>query len=251
MSPIRILHVLGGVFRHGGTETFLMSYYRNIDRSKIQFDFVVHGFEKGVYDDEVKELGGKIYNVPIKSKDYFGNIRALKTIFNSGEYFIVHSHMDAMGMVVLKLAKKYGISVRLAHALNTDHQTNNKIQYALHEYARNSIKKYATHLLACSELAAKWLYGEDAVKTGSVKIVKTAIDYYKFNYNDDYRNRFRHQMNIEDIGLEPIRTGLKASPTKVKNVQTKGAKSAGKVHELDPRESAKLIVEKLKEKYVI
>ncbi|MCL2062974.1 MAG: electron transfer flavoprotein subunit beta/FixA family protein [Candidatus Cloacimonetes bacterium] len=58
-------------------------------------------------------------------------------------------------------------------------------------------------------------------------------------------------ISIKDIGLEPERTGLNASPTKVKKTMTKGAKSAGKVHECDARESAKLIVDKLKEKFII
>jgi len=198
MNPIKILHVLGGIFRYGGTETFIMNYYRHIDRSKVQFDFIVHGFEKGVYDDEIAQLNGKIYNVPIKSKDYFGNIRALKMIFNSGEYKIVHSHMDAMGMVALKTAKKCGIPIRIAHSHNTDHQTSNKVQYALHELARKQIKQYATHLFACSEAAGRWLYGEEAIKQDNFRIIKNAIDYDSFCFNEDKRNQIRAELHIRD-----------------------------------------------------
>lgn len=64
-------------------------------------------------------------------------------------------------------------------------------------------------------------------------------------------NQIVEKMSIADTELEPIRTGLKASPTQVKKIQTKGAKSAGKVHELDPRESARVIIEKLQEKFII
>lgn len=51
------------------------------------------------------------------------------------------------------------------------------------------------------------------------------------------------------VDLEKL--GLKGSPTKVKRSFTKGAKQAGKVHELEPKEAAQLIVDKLKEKFVI
>ena len=198
MPQIKVLNIMGSIFRYGGTESFVMSYYRNIDRTQIQFDFVVHGFEKGVYDDEINSLGGKIYQVPVKSKDYSGNIRELKKITGSGEYQIIHTHNDAMGMIALKIAKKYGLPVRIANSLNTDHQTTNKIQYTLNEYARKRIKKYATHLTACSGLAGSWLFGEDAVNNNQVRIFKTAIDFDEFCYNEEKRNKLRTLYGIQD-----------------------------------------------------
>ena len=53
IKPIRILHVVT-IMNLGGIETFLMSLYRNIDRNKIQFDFLVHREEKGFFDDEIE-----------------------------------------------------------------------------------------------------------------------------------------------------------------------------------------------------
>ena len=100
MDPIRVLYVNGGIMDRGGISSYMMNYYRHIDRSKVQIDFVVHGFENGVFDDEIKELGGELYNIPIKSNDYFGNVKALREIFRSEKYKIVHSHMDAMGAIV-------------------------------------------------------------------------------------------------------------------------------------------------------
>lgn len=56
----------------------------------------------------------------------------------------------------------------------------------------------------------------------------------------------------EDITVDPTAIGLKGSPTKVKKSFTKGAKQAGKVFdELDTKEAVNLIMEKLKEKFVI
>ena len=40
-EPIRILQVVPNM-NSGGIENFIMNVYRNIDRSKVQFDFLVH-----------------------------------------------------------------------------------------------------------------------------------------------------------------------------------------------------------------
>lgn len=196
MEPIRILYINGGIMDRGGISTYMMNYYRNMDRSKIQIDFVVHGFEKGSFDDEIRSMGGIIYNIPVKSKNYLGNINELRKIFNSGKYKIVHSHMDAMGYIALKEAKKTGIPIRIAHSHSTRHMTTNKIKYILNEYARSKITKYATHFFACSNEAGKWLYGDKLID--NVKIIHNAIDLDKFSYNESKQNNIIPQVNLND-----------------------------------------------------
>lgn len=198
MELIRILYVNGGIMHRGGIESYMMNYYRHIDRTKIQIDFIVHGFEKGVYDDEIKRLGGRIFNVPVKSKSYLGNIRALKKIFMSGQYKIIHSHMDAMSMVVLKTAQECGIPIRIAHSHNTQHLTNNRIKYYINEYAKKNITKYATHCFACSELAGRWLFGDENVDKNRVTFIKNAIELDKYKFNLNERKKIRKEFEVED-----------------------------------------------------
>ena len=69
-EPIRILQVLA-FMNLGGAETMIMNYYRNIDRNKVQFDFLLHKDEKGAYDDEIRALGGRIFYVPSISPLHF------------------------------------------------------------------------------------------------------------------------------------------------------------------------------------
>ena len=66
-----------------------------------------------------------------------------------------------------------------------------------------------------------------------------------------YREKEIEVWNLSDIEVDIENIGLKGSPTKVKKSFTKGAKTAGKVFEVDAKEGAKLILEKLKERYVI
>lgn len=66
---------------------------------------------------------------------------------------------------------------------------------------------------------------------------------------------FDREVEIWDtskITIAEEKLGLKGSPTKVKKSFTKGAKQAGKLHEPhDAKEAARLIVDKLKEKFII
>ena len=79
-EPIRILQVVTYMGR-GGLETMLMNYYRNIDRSKVQFDFLTHRYEKADYDDEIEALGGKIYHLPRLNPFSRGYLSALDSFF--------------------------------------------------------------------------------------------------------------------------------------------------------------------------
>src|SRR5690625_2530242 len=111
-SPIRVLHVVVNMNR-GGAETLIMNLYRNIDRSKVQFDFLTS--KAGVFDEEILAMGGKIYRIPYVTEG--GPIayrRRLRDFFESHSFYpIVHSHLDKMSGFVLKEAKRKNIKIRI------------------------------------------------------------------------------------------------------------------------------------------
>jgi glycosyltransferase EpsF len=94
LEPERVLHIVSAMDR-GGAETLLMNIYKNLDRSKIQFDFITHSTKKGDFDDEIISLGGKIFR--ISSLGQLGPVKylkELKKILSSNKYIAVHSHTD-------------------------------------------------------------------------------------------------------------------------------------------------------------
>lgn len=55
----------------------------------------------------------------------------------------------------------------------------------------------------------------------------------------------------DKIEVDETKLGLQGSPTRVSKSFTKGAKAAGQIYEVDTQEAVDIIVEKLKEKFII
>ncbi|KHE69247.1 glycosyltransferase family 1 protein [Halobacillus sp. BBL2006] len=192
-GPLRVLHVVVNMNR-GGAETLIMNLYRNIDRTKVQFDFLT--CKEGVFDEEIKQLGGKIHRIPyISEVGHKQYIKGLDSFFQQhSHYKIVHSHMDKMSGFVLRAAKRQGLPVRIAHS----HSTNSEggIASKVYKwYAGTYINSSATHLNACSKSAAKWLFQKDSSKA---IIIRNGIDSEKFSFNPLIRNQIRRSLKICD-----------------------------------------------------
>ena len=147
MEPIRILQEVTSM-NTGGVETLLMNIYRNIDREKIQFDFMMHReVGTGFYEDEIKRLGGKIYGgIPFNPLNHRKYLNSIDDFFEKHpEYSIIHAH-NAFSMFTLRSAEKHGVRVRIAHSHNTAPKLlHYKTPFKL--YAKSKVKKYATDLM--------------------------------------------------------------------------------------------------------
>lgn len=187
---IRVLHVVT-YMGCGGLETMLMNYYRNIDRSKVQFDFLTHRDFEADYDAEIKSLGGKIYHLPNLNPFSSSYLNQLNQFFKEhAEYKIVHSHLDCMAGIPLKYAKKNGVPVRIAHSHNSNQVKD--VKYMLKMMYKHNISKYATHLFACSQDAGKWMFGNK-----KFSVLNNAIDAEKYVYNKDVRIKMRESFGIK------------------------------------------------------
>lgn len=185
---IRILQCVNDMHR-AGLETMLMNYYRNIDREKIQFDFLTHRPERSDYDDEIESLGGKIYYAPrLYPQNYPAYFSYMKDFFKKHpEYQIMHSHIDSMSYLPLLAGKKAGVPVRIAHSHNTS--IDKDFKYPLKQYFRFRITSAANHYLACGEEAGKYLFGNK-----EFKVIPNAVDASKFYFNESVRQNKRKEL---------------------------------------------------------
>lgn len=192
-QPIRVLQVVTHMNR-GGLETMIMNYYRQIDREKVQFDFLTHRpeSEKKDYNDEILALGGRIFHLPKLNPFSPFYLKQVHLFFrNHPEYKIIHVHLDCMSSVILKIAEMEGVPVRIAHSHSSNQDKN--LKYLLKVIYKRSIKKYATHLFACGETAGKWMFGTD-----NFHIISNAINTKDYTFNVKERKHIRDEFHLKN-----------------------------------------------------
>ena len=192
---IRVLQV-GLTSNRGGVESFVMNIYRKIDRSKIQFDFLVDHDKTLPYEDEIKQMGGRIYHEYYNMKDEIPGKTVRDFFLKHPEISAVHLNLNNLNTYfrVLTVAKKVGIQTRIIHSHNNGYMFKYNIKQKLYEqYAKLFMKRYATHFFACSNEAGRWMFG----KNTKYQVVPNAIDIYKFKYDVQVRELIRIKQNIK------------------------------------------------------
>lgn len=200
-EPIRVLQVVGRMDR-GGIETMIMNLYRHIDRSKVQFDFLAHYGREAAYNNEIRALGGRIYEMPALKDDthvyywrLFSYIKALHRFFKGHpEYKVLHGHMTNTASIYMPIAKKYGVTCRIAHSHNTRGKAG--ILGLVTDILQRFITRSATDYFACSEAAKHWFYPEKLISAGKVHVLANAVDAERFRFNADKRRVVRDELNL-------------------------------------------------------
>lgn len=191
---VRVLQVIGSL-NSGGSQSMVMNIYRNIDRNKVQFDFIVDTPDEDYYADEIKKLGGRIYEMPkLKGKNLSEVVHAWNIFFKSHtEYKVLHSHVRSYAVIYIKIAKKYGLTT-LIHSHSTSNGTG--IQSMVKSVLQYPLRYTADYLLACSQEAGIWLYGARTCTKPNYIFFPNAIDVSAYLPNGNVREKYRKSFGV-------------------------------------------------------
>lgn len=195
-EPIRVLQIIG-IVAGGGVEAVIMNYYEHIDRTKVQFDFIVHNDNKIDITQKVEAMGGKVYKVTPYYKNPIAFMHGIYKVIRDHHYRIVHSNMNTLSAFPLFAAWVAGAPVRILHNHSTSspgETERNIMKFMLRPFAR----LFANHYLACSRLAGEWMYGRKMMDSGKVTIVNNAIDLKKYAFNPQKRKILRKELGLAD-----------------------------------------------------
>ena len=196
-KPIRILHVIG-VMHHGGAETMIMNFYRHIDRTRVQFDFVENEGMFADYDEEIRALGGRIYHCPrYRGRNHFQYVAWWKQFLveHGGEYKAVHGHIGSTAAIYLKLAREAGLYT-IAHSHNTAFFNIKGIVYQMYAYPTRFIADY---FFGCSMEAGISRYGKRVCKNPwKFRMLNNSIETERFAYNQETRDQMRRDLGVSD-----------------------------------------------------
>lgn len=189
-EPIRVAIVVAQ-FVTGGIKSYIMNYYRNIDRTKVQLDFLVNNTSDKNYQ-EIYNLGGRVYEITPSIKNPIKNIIDTYKILKKNNYKIVHGLTNALNVFPMFAAWLAHTPVRISENLSTAHPLEKK-KTLVKNILRPFSTWFPTQLVANSELAAKWLFGEK-----KCLVLRNGIDLDKYKYNEELRNNTRKALGLTD-----------------------------------------------------
>ena len=194
-GPVRIL-MLFTIMNRGGAETMVMNYYRHIDRNRVQFDFMVHRQEQGVYDDEIKTMGGKIYRmIPLIHSPSVHTGNKFPTFFDQHpEYRIIHGHCSESGYFIYREAARRAVPVIIAHAHNAHALFDTK--WLFRTYFKHAMRPYLTQGFTCGKEAARWLLGNELGKKAILQ--RNAIDTLLYRFDEVVRLEVRQELHLPE-----------------------------------------------------
>jgi glycosyltransferase involved in cell wall biosynthesis len=177
----------------GGAEAFIMNIYRNIDRDRVQFDFLLRSRPGNVYVDEVEQLGSHVHFTSSFPRHALKNYEEVAAFFrNHTNYRIIHLHANALLYVLpLFITRKKSITCKVLHSHST--KSMNRLFDIVHHVNRPLANRVLTDRFACSMSAGKWMFG-----SRKFRVINNAIDTNAFRYNPVARARMRASLDVED-----------------------------------------------------
>ncbi len=193
---MRVLQYIGSL-EQGGSQAMIMNLYRNIDRTKIQFDFVIHADGITPLAKEAQSLGAVIYSCPsygLKTSKAYK--RWWQTFFEEHpEYKIVHSHVRSTAALVLGIAKKNGCTT-IAHSHSIS--SGSGVSAMVKNLFQYRIRFIADYFMGCSQVAGEWLFGKKVCSSNRYFNLRNAIDAQIYRYDKEIAESVRKELGYSD-----------------------------------------------------
>lgn len=190
--------------RVGGIQVLLKNLFQKFPEEYISCELLLlDDGEHYELEDQISSMGIKIYKLKgiwlRKASDYLKYCKAVKKFFvKHHDYQAVHLNSGPKNYYILKCAKKYGISVRIAHSHNTGYQTSSGIQTLIGELFKKPLLKYSNVRLACSDYAGEWMFGKKAVLEHRVIVLPNGIDLDPFAFRREIRDEKRKELQVDN-----------------------------------------------------
>ena len=191
---VRILQMIGSL-NVGGSQTMILNLYRNIDREKIQFDFVLDHPDERYFAADAEALGARIYNLP----GFTGfNAHEVKMAWDAfltehPEYKVLHSHVRSYASLYLPVAKKHGLKTIIhSHSTSNGSGTSAIVKRIMQKPLRNQ----ADVLMACSRESGEWLFGEGACERENFVFLPNAVDTARYRLPESVREKYRDELGL-------------------------------------------------------
>jgi len=193
-----VLQVLDKISVDSGASIVVMNYYRALDHRQLTFDFMLNEEPSAEIRSFIESNGSKIFIMPaLKAGNTSKYIKALKAFYKQHDYKIIHGHVANSAVFYLGIArnraKRKSAQHRIIHSHNT-RSSDNFIKRIRNFVLTRFIKNVATDYMACSKVAADFLFG----KKNNAVILNNAIDIEKFSFSPEKRANIKMNLDTGD-----------------------------------------------------
>lgn len=187
--------IIAGVLHSGGKRNLIMEYYRHMDRTKVQYDFICDSDSNGIPEEEIKSLGGRVYKVA-PYKNLIPHLKETYKILKENQYEVVHAFDNTLNIFPMFLARIAGVKVRISESISKGDKNEKKtlIKYVLRPFSHWFTNCYMANSIDCGI----WQFGKKTYDKGEVSIFKTVIDADVNAFDDKLRESARKNFGWEN-----------------------------------------------------
>lgn len=187
--------IIAGVLHSGGKRNLIMEYYRHIDRTKVQFDFICDSDSNGIPKEEIEALGGRVYIVP-PYKSIISHLKETYRILRANRYEVVHAFDNTLNLFPMFIGKLAGVKVRISESISKGDKNEKKtlIKYALRPF----FHLFANYFMANSVDCGIWQFGQHTYEKGNIHIFRTVIDADNNAFDLELREQTRAAFGWKD-----------------------------------------------------
>lgn len=187
----------------GGTETFVMNFYRHINRESFQIDFIIYSDRLDFYD-EVNASGSKIYVSPVQSRNklikLLRNMLYVYQVVRKGNYHAVHCNGCSFVTILnAALPSKMIKGTRtIVHAHSASERDRNPLGFTIKEILKAGLSRMADVGIACSNPAGRAKFTKKFMLSDKYMVMHNAVDMEHFKYNISKRKTCRERLGVDN-----------------------------------------------------
>ncbi len=192
----KILFIIPTLTQTNGVAAFIQNYLNAMDLTDLDIHIICNDLRPS--SDRLGFYANKkicVHFIPyIRNVNFITYLKAIIVFFKNNRNFdLIYSNVAYQSVLFFSIAKVFGMKNFAIHSHATagsDNKLKNIVSYFLQGMSNHMTKQR----FACSKLAGEAMFGDKA----PFKVINNAIDYKKYEFNEENRKHIREQLNVDD-----------------------------------------------------
>ena len=196
----RVLHIFSSY--GGGISSLVLNLTKNKSEDFI-FDVMTFSYKNGeAFVEHIRKAGGEAYLMPRPRIDGYRIFKKfIDGVISENKYDAIHCHITGWHAIpFVKAAKKYGVEKFIFHAHTTRYDSRIDRIPIVSLFNKFFNYKNSSTYMTCSDLAAKYIFGEKYLKKRKAFLIPNGLNEDLFSYalSDEQKKSYYQEFNISE-----------------------------------------------------